>query len=100
MADRYEYAEFSQPYMESGLVMVVPVKPDKTKEIWMFMSAFKMEMWVLMPSMHILTAFVIWLIERGENNPDFVHPHSSNIWTVLWFSVTLLFFAQSKFLVG
>ncbi|GFS33236.1 glutamate receptor 2.6 [Actinidia rufa] len=99
MADRYEYAEFSQPYLESGLIMVVPVKLDKTKEIWMFMKAFKMEMWVLMPSMHVLTAFVVWLIERGENNTDFVHPHSSKIWrfwTVLWFSVTLLFFAQRE----
>ncbi|XP_057470075.1 glutamate receptor 2.7-like [Actinidia eriantha] len=96
MADRYEYAEFSQPYLESGLIMVVPVKPDQTKEIWMFMKAFKMQMWVLMPSMHVLTAFVIWLIERGENNPDFVHPHSSKIWTVLCFSVTLLFFAQRE----
>ncbi|GFS33238.1 hypothetical protein Acr_00g0027280 [Actinidia rufa] len=96
MADRYEYAEFSQPYLESGLIMVVPVKPDKFKEIWMFMKAFKMQMWVLMPSMHVLTTFVIWLIERGENNPDFVHPHSSKIWTVLWFSFTLLFFAQRE----
>ncbi|KAK0588367.1 hypothetical protein LWI29_000093 [Acer saccharum] len=32
MADRYQYAEFSQPYVESGLVMIVLVKPDKSKK--------------------------------------------------------------------
>ncbi|XP_021820186.1 glutamate receptor 2.6-like [Prunus avium] len=37
VADRYHFVEFSQPYVSSGIVMVVTVKPDKLKEKWMFM---------------------------------------------------------------
>lgn len=97
MADRYEIAEFSQPYMESGLVMVVTVKPDTTNEKFMFMKAFSMEMWLLMALMSMSTGFVVWLTENVENNPEFA---SSSVFhhvgRMLWFSVTVLSFAQSK----
>ncbi|KAI3686812.1 hypothetical protein L1987_80501 [Smallanthus sonchifolius] len=41
MADRYEYAEFSQPYLDSGLVVVVPVKPNIMKESLSFSLAHR-----------------------------------------------------------
>ncbi|KAK4859850.1 hypothetical protein QYF36_012890 [Acer negundo] len=89
MADRYQYAEFSQPYVESGLVMIVPVKPDKSKETWLFMKTFTTKMWLLMVGMHLFIGFVIWLIER-EDNPDL-----KGFGSMLWFSITVIFFAQS-----
>ncbi|KAK4859601.1 hypothetical protein QYF36_008424 [Acer negundo] len=42
--DRYQYAEFSQPYVESGLVMIVLVKPDNSKETLLFMKTFTTKM--------------------------------------------------------
>ncbi|XAR61891.1 hypothetical protein NMG60_11016436 [Bertholletia excelsa] len=96
MADRYEQVEFSQPYMESTLVMVVAAQPDKTKEIWMFMNAFKVEMWLLTPMLQVFTGTVVWLIERAENNKDFEGPFLHRIGTILWFSITLLFLAQRE----
>ncbi|KAI9200387.1 hypothetical protein LWI28_006961 [Acer negundo] len=90
MADRYQYAEFSQPYVESGLVMIVPVKPDKSKETWLFMKTFTTKMWLLMVGMHLFIGFVIWLIER-EDNPDL-----KGFGSMLWFSITVIFFAQRE----
>ncbi|XWS25609.1 hypothetical protein CRYUN_Cryun27aG0082500 [Craigia yunnanensis] len=90
MAYRYQYAEFSQPYIESGLSMVVTVKPDKSKERWMFVEAFTRRMWLITVAMHIFIGFVIWLIEHGEN------PDLERFGAVLWFSITVIFFAQRE----
>jgi hypothetical protein len=90
MADRLEYVEFTQPYVESGLMMVVNVKPDKLKEKWLFINVFTKKMWLLMVAMHLFVGFIIWLIENA-NNPEF-----KGFGAMLCFSVTVLFFAQSK----
>ena len=90
MADRFQYCEFTQPYVESGLVMVVTVKPDNLKEIWLFMKAFTKRMWLMMVAMHLFIGFVVWLIERGGNT------EFEGLGTMLWFSVTVFFFVQSK----
>ncbi|KAK7311069.1 hypothetical protein RJT34_08962 [Clitoria ternatea] len=87
---RYAFAEFSYPYIESGIAMVVKVKPDRSKETWMFMDAFTKEMWLLMAAMHLFIAFVIWFIE-GENNSEL-----KTFGAILWFSVTMLFFAHRE----
>lgn len=84
-----QYAEFTLPYIESGLVMVVTVKPDKLKEKWLFIKIFTKKMWLLMVAMHLFIGLVIWLIENG-GNPEF-----EGIGAMLWFSVTVLFFIQS-----
>ncbi|XP_027939710.1 glutamate receptor 3.2-like isoform X1 [Vigna unguiculata] len=87
---RYAFAEFSHPYVESGIAMVVKVKPDRSKETWMFMDAFTKEMWMLMAAMHLFIAFVIWCIE-GENNSEL-----KSLGAILWFSVTTLFFIHRE----
>ncbi|XP_028208512.1 glutamate receptor 3.5-like [Glycine soja] len=87
---RYAFAEFSHPYVESGIAMVVKVKADRSKETWMFMDAFTKEMWMLMAVMHLFIAFVIWFIE-GENNSEL-----KSLRAILWFSVTTLFFVHRE----
>ncbi|KAJ0025157.1 hypothetical protein Pint_08771 [Pistacia integerrima] len=90
MADRYPFAEFTQPYVESGLQMVVPVKPEKIKDTWLFMKTFTLKMWLLMAGMHLFIGFVIWLIEHEDNL------ELKGFGSMLWFSVTVIFFAQRE----
>ncbi|KAB2082648.1 hypothetical protein ES319_A05G211900v1 [Gossypium barbadense] len=90
MAYRYQYAEFSQPYLESGLIMVVTAKPDKSKERWVFLETFTRRMWLITIAMHTFIGFVIWLIEHAEN------PNLTRFGAVLWFSITVLFFAHRE----
>lgn len=89
MADRCQYAQFSQPYVDSGLVMVVPEKSEKSKSTWM-LKTFTPTLWLQIAGMHMLVGFVVWLIERS-NNPEF-----SGAGSMLWFCVTVIFYAQSK----
>ncbi|KEH17399.1 glutamate receptor 2 [Medicago truncatula] len=90
VAYRYHLVDFSQPYVESGLHMVVTEQPEKSKETWMFLHAFKKEMWLMMIAMHIFLGFVIWLIER-EVNEDL-----KGLGSMLWFLVTVLFYAHRE----
>lgn len=93
ISDRYHYVEFTQPYISSGLEMVVSLKPDKLKEKWMFMRTFTTEMWFMLFVTHLSVCFVVWLIENEHGD----NPEIKGIGAMLWFSVTVLFFAHSKY---
>ncbi|KAH0989948.1 hypothetical protein GBA52_001431 [Prunus armeniaca] len=94
VADRYRFVEFSQPYVSSGLVMVVTVKPDKLKEKWMFMKTFTKSTWFLMIVAHLSVCFVVWLIENEHGD----NLELKGIGAILWFSVTVLFSTRKMYL--
>ncbi|KAK2413638.1 glutamate receptor 2.7 [Trifolium repens] len=89
VAYRYHLVDFSQPYVESGLHMVVTEQPAKSKT-WKFLDAFTKEMWLMMIAMHVFVGFVIWVIER-EVNEDL-----RGFGSMLWFLVTVLFYAHRE----
>ncbi|KAL9315613.1 hypothetical protein ACSQ67_016614 [Phaseolus vulgaris] len=90
MAYRYHLVDFSQPYVESGIDMVVTEQPAKLKETWIFLEAFTKDMWIMMAALHIFVGFVIWLIERQVN------AELKGLGSMLWFLVTVIFYAHSK----
>ncbi|XP_076882545.1 glutamate receptor 2.8-like [Bidens hawaiensis] len=63
---RYQYAEFTHPYTETGLMMVVPV--ISYHEQWLFMKPFTFGMWALTIVVYIYNGFVLWLIERKHSH--------------------------------
>lgn len=97
MADRYEYAEFTQPYLDSGLVIVVPVKPNIMKERFIFFYAFTTKLWILLLAMTIGTVSIVWLNEHVHGNDEFVATSTFEyISKMLWFAVAVLSLAHSK----
>ncbi|KAK9285018.1 hypothetical protein L1049_024200 [Liquidambar formosana] len=92
-ADRCLLAEFSQAYVESGLVMVVPLKSDKSEDPWMIMKPFTKTMWSLMVAMSLSTGFVVWLIEH-RTNAEFGGSFVQKFGKVLWFMFTTLYLGQ------
>ncbi|XP_068321797.1 glutamate receptor 2.7-like [Pyrus communis] len=93
LADRLDKVEFTQPYMKSGLSMIVPAKPEKS--IWMFMKPFTWQMWVVTGSIFIYTVFIIWFLEC-PSNPAFSGPLKNQIGTATWFTFSTLFFAHKE----
>ncbi|PON94195.1 Ionotropic glutamate receptor, metazoa [Trema orientale] len=89
-ADRLRYVEFTQPYISSGLEMVVTVEVDNVKETWMFMKALTQRMWLELMLMHLCICSLVWLIENQHGQK----PELKGLGVMLWFSVTTLFFAQ------
>ncbi|PHU20802.1 hypothetical protein BC332_11953 [Capsicum chinense] len=96
MPDRYEVAEFSQPYIDSGLVMVVTERPRLKKAHFIVIKAFKLKLWILLAVMSLSTGAVIWLNEYVNDNPDFSGTFPQLIGSMLWFSVTVLSFSQRE----
>ncbi|XP_024979119.1 glutamate receptor 2.8-like [Cynara cardunculus var. scolymus] len=64
---RHEFADFTQPYTESGLEMIVPVRPRISNQAWLFLKPFTPEMWWLIAAITIYNGFIIWLIERKHS---------------------------------
>ncbi|KAI9198225.1 hypothetical protein LWI28_012065 [Acer negundo] len=91
--NRTNYVEFTQPYAESGLSMIVPVKSEDST--WMFMKPFTTEMWVATAANFIYTMFIVWFLEH-QSNPEFKGPWKDQISTVLWFTFSSLFYAHRE----
>ena len=95
-ADRFQYVEFTQPYVSSGLEMIVAAEADSVKERWIFKGVFTIRMWLLLALMHFLICSFVWLIEiqhhKGLNQE--LKGLSRDFSIMLWLSILL--FAQSK----
>ncbi|KAJ6328096.1 hypothetical protein OIU77_009895 [Salix suchowensis] len=63
---RFRYAGFSQPYIDSRLVMIVTTKSIK-KITWM-LKTFTKKLWFLIVAMHLLIGCLVWILERGEQH--------------------------------
>ena len=95
LANRTQYVQFTQPYAESGLSMVVPAKPEGSE--WIFFKPFTWNMWGATGIILIYTMFIVWFLEH-QCNTEFSGTLKNQIGTTLWFTFSTLFFAQSKYL--
>uniref|UniRef100_A0A5B6YGT6 Ionotropic glutamate receptor C-terminal domain-containing protein n=1 Tax=Davidia involucrata TaxID=16924 RepID=A0A5B6YGT6_DAVIN len=90
VANRSEYVEFSQPYADPGVQMVVFVKPRKSERAWLFGKPFTTNMWVITILVNIYNGFVIWCIEQKDNE-YFGGTWFNQIGTTIWITFTTLF---------
>ncbi|XP_022997325.1 glutamate receptor 2.5-like [Cucurbita maxima] len=88
LAKRFQQVDFTVAYLKTDIVMVVREKYGR--KLWAFMDAFKPEVWVLIPTMHLFISSLIWLIER-KNNEEL-----KGFGNMLWFSVSLIFYTQRE----
>jgi len=94
LEERMQYVDFTVPYAESGLTMVVPSKSKDSA--WMFTKPFTWELWMVTGALLIYTMLAVWYLER-ESNPEFHGNWGSQISTALWFTFSSLFFAHSEY---
>nr|POE59593.1 glutamate receptor 2.1 [Quercus suber] len=92
VAKRFQHAAFTQPYTESGLVMIVPVRirPQTTNRGLLFMKPFTKAMWALIGAIIVYNGFVVWLIERNHN-PELKGSALNQIGALLCLAFTSLF---------
>lgn len=80
---RMEKVDFSQPYIESGLVVVVPSKGLHSNSAWAFLRPFTPRMWFTTLAFFVFTGLVIWMLELKRNRDFRGHPKKQVI-TILW----------------
>lgn len=97
LEERYKYADFSQAYTESGMVLIVPIQSMLPVQKLIFMKPFTKELWGLIVATTIYNGFIVWLIERNHN-PEF---RSGTVWnqigTLFSLAFTTLFTLSGKF---
>ncbi|KAL2494792.1 Glutamate receptor 2.7 [Forsythia ovata] len=98
LASRSRSVEFTQPFMQSGLSMLVPVKKEP-QMAWIFMKPFTANMWIVTFAILFYTMFVVWFMEH-QSNPEFKGPWKDQLGTALWFTFSSLFFAHREKING
>ncbi|XP_062021430.1 glutamate receptor 2.9-like, partial [Rosa rugosa] len=95
-ANRSLYVDFTLPYTESGISMIVPIKDHKVaKTTWVFLKPFTLELWVTSGCFFIFIGFVVWVLEHRINE-DFRGPPRHQIGTSLWYSFSTMVFAHRE----
>lgn len=95
VAYRTSYVDFTLPYSESGVSMVVKIKDDNKKNMWIFLKPLSWELWLTTGGAFVVTGFVVWILEHRTNS-EFRGPPNQQIGTIFWFSFSTLVFAHSK----
>lgn len=90
---RTRIVDFTQPFVDSGLVILSSVKTNKSNA-WAFLKPFTLEMWAVTVAFFLFIGAVIWILEH-RFNPEFRGRPRKQIVTIFWFSFSTMFFAHS-----
>ena len=94
-SNRSSYVDFTLPYTESGVSMIVPVTSNKNKNAWVFLKPWSLDLWITTGCFFVLIGFVVWLFEHRVNT-DFRGPPHHQIGTSVCFSFSTMVFAHRK----
>ncbi|XP_021776464.1 glutamate receptor 3.4-like [Chenopodium quinoa] len=94
ITNRTRIVDFTQPYIESGLVVIAPVRKVKSSA-WAFLKPFTVEMWIVTGSFFLLVGAAVWILEHRINS-EFRGPPSQQLITIIWFSFSTMFFSHRE----
>ncbi|XP_060217893.1 glutamate receptor 2.8-like [Lycium barbarum] len=95
LASRFKYVDFTLPFSESGISVVVPVRDDERKNAWIFLKPLKSELWITTGAFFVFIGFVVWVLEHRVNK-EFQGPKHKQIGMIFWFSFSTLVFAHKE----
>ncbi|KAM3296708.1 hypothetical protein ACQJBY_038854 [Aegilops geniculata] len=75
-------ADFTQPFIETGLVILAPVKRHITTS-WAFLQPFTLEMWCVTGLFFLVVGVVVWVLEHRINDEFRGSPREQLI-TIFW----------------
>ncbi|XP_062081522.1 glutamate receptor 3.2 isoform X1 [Humulus lupulus] len=94
VTNRTKVVDFTQPYIESGLLVVTPVR--KLNSIaWAFLRPFTPLMWAVTAVFFFFVGAVVWILEHRVND-EFRGPPKKQMITMIWFSLSTMFFAHRE----
>ncbi|WMV34955.1 hypothetical protein MTR67_028340 [Solanum verrucosum] len=95
LASRSEYVDFTLPFIESGISVVVPVRDDDRRDAWIFLKPLKSELWITTGAFFVFIGFVVWVLEHRVNK-EFRGPKCKQVGMIFWFSFSTLVFAHRE----
>ncbi|KAL3617717.1 hypothetical protein CASFOL_038038 [Castilleja foliolosa] len=94
VTNRTRNVDFTQPYAASGLVVVAPFRKLNTGA-WAFLRPFSRQMWGVTAAFFLFIGIVVWILEHRTNN-EFRGSPKQQLITIVWFSLSTLFFAHRE----
>ncbi|KAJ8634678.1 hypothetical protein MRB53_008945 [Persea americana] len=98
IANRSSFVDFTFPYTESGVTMVVLARENKSRA-WIFLKPLHWDLWLMTGLAFMFTGFAVWVLEHRVNE-EFRGPLHDQIGVILWFSFSTLVFAHRERLVN
>ena len=83
---RMAYVDFTVPYTESGVAMIVPAKGSANKT-WIFLQPLSRDLWLATILMFVYTGSIVWLLELLGNKKDVREPIPRKIGIMIFFSL-------------
>ncbi|KAJ0030050.1 hypothetical protein Pint_12576 [Pistacia integerrima] len=95
VGNRSRFVDFTLPYTESGVSMVVPIKDNNKKNAWVFLKPLTWDLWMTSTCFFLFIGFVIWVLEHRINE-DFRGPPEHQVGTSFWFSFSTMVFSHRE----
>ncbi|KAL3535329.1 hypothetical protein ACH5RR_003790 [Cinchona calisaya] len=94
LANRSTFIDFTLPYTESGVVMVV--KNRKNIDMWIFLKPLRWDLWMTIILACIFIGFVVRILEdqRNNTNADSLTPNEQQLGLFFWFPIAALAFPE------
>ena len=93
--NRSRFVDFTLPYSESGVQILVPIRDNRSKNAWVFLKPLTWNLWVAIFCFFVFIGFVVWVLEHRINE-DFRGPPSHQVGTSFWFSFSTMVFSHSN----
>ncbi|PSS12149.1 Glutamate receptor 3.2 like [Actinidia chinensis var. chinensis] len=94
VTNRTKIVDFTQPYVESGLLIVAPMR-KLNSSAWAFLRPFTPLMWGVTAAFFLIVGAVVWIVEHRIND-EFRGPPRKQFITILWFSFSTMFFSHRE----
>ncbi|KAL5840239.1 hypothetical protein ACOSQ4_012847 [Xanthoceras sorbifolium] len=91
--------DFTMPYSESGMTMLVPVHGQKLWKMWTFLQPWSWDLWLTVFASFIFMGIVIRIMERRTENTTFAGPRNRQLGMTLWFPFSALAIPQRDMVV-
>ncbi|XP_030535612.2 glutamate receptor 2.7-like [Rhodamnia argentea] len=98
-ANRSMLVDFTMPFTETGVGMIVPIETSRSTNMWIFLQPLTVDLWLAIGSFFVFTGWVVWIIEHN-NNDEFKGPLAHQIGMAMWYSFSTMVFAQREKLIS
>ncbi|KAL9177138.1 hypothetical protein ABFS82_01G039400 [Erythranthe guttata] len=95
LANRSQYVDFTLPYTESGVSMVVPIQHDKSKNTWLVFKPLTRELWFTTFFSCVAIGCLVWFLERDVNT-EFSGSPLHEFGMIFWFAFSTMVFAHRE----
>ncbi|KAJ0031593.1 hypothetical protein Pint_12585 [Pistacia integerrima] len=95
VANRSQFVDFTLPYTESGVSMMVPITDNNNKNAWVFLKPLTWDLWMTSACFFLFIGLVIWVLEHRINE-DFRGPPKHQVGTSFWFSFSTMVFSHRE----